>query len=112
MTRAQTIERQRLQRIIGTSGLSDFEYSEAQRLLSALEERVDPTCPHCTKRSSAHGQPICPVVASFRRRGGGRDGFPTETQASDVRRLMAEAEEKAERDAWAAELKAAQKLLF
>ncbi len=104
-------ERRRLNGIIASKESHPVEREQAERDLVRLAEIEDPTCPHCTLRSSTHGGAQCAVVVTFQRRNG-KGLFPTTTQAAELRMVMAEEDAAKERVARRKDLKNRQTSMF
>lgn len=104
-------ERRRLNGILESKDSHPFEREQAERDLKRLAETEDPTCQHCTLRSSTHGGTQCPIVITFQRRVG-KGLFPTPKQADDLRRALAEEEAAKARAAARKEAKNRQGSLF
>lgn len=75
----------RWQRVIDAADSTDAARDMARTML----ERLDPTCPHCLEKRSAHNGAVCPVLARFQRRAG-KGLVPTPDQAAELRRKLAE----------------------
>ena len=57
-----------------------------------------PTCAHCEKLFSTHGDALCPVLARWQRKQG-RGSIPSPGQAADVRKAIADDEAARQRAA-------------
>lgn len=100
-------DRARLRRIVDNP-----EETAAARAIAAEQlNRLDPACRFCEKPTTSHGRGRCPVLARFQQRHG-KDCTPTDGQAAELRRAMAEDEEHKRKAAQAKDARERQGRLF
>ena len=94
--RHKAAELARLRRQLESPVSTDFEREDAARRIGLLTD--GPTCAHCEKLFSTHGDALCPVLARWQRKQG-RGSIPSPGQAADVRKAIADDEAARQRAA-------------